>query len=119
MHFHKALFPIFLLLFAFVPVTTATAQEKAERTEASSSQEKATQKGAERGQFVDEDGDGINDNAQSAKQQDPREQRQQMRERRRDHFIDADGDGINDERCSGMGVSGGERRGQQRGGGGR
>ncbi|MDT8323219.1 MAG: hypothetical protein RRA94_03825, partial [Bacteroidota bacterium] len=73
---------------------------------------------AARDHFVDEDGDGINDNSLSGQQQDAKAQRQHMRERRRDHFIDVDGDGINDERCSGMGVGGGERRGQQKGGGG-
>jgi len=66
--------------------------------------------------FVDEDGDGINDNQHN--QRGTENAQQQVRQRRRDHFIDVDGDGINDERCDGVGVRGGQRRGQQKGDGG-
>lgn len=68
--------------------------------------------------FVDENGDGINDNARMTRSGDnpAHEAGQRLRERRRDHFIDNDGDGINDKRCSGMGIMQGKRRGQQKGG---
>lgn len=91
------------------------AQEKPKQQRNSGTQE-TEQSTSERGaNFVDEDGDGINDNSQQ--KQDTEGNRQQVRERRRDQFIDTDGDGINDERCSGMGVRSGQRRGQQKGGG--
>ena len=55
-------------------------------------------------QFIDEDGDGINDRTQSRRRDGSGEGRQ-MRNRGSDDFIDNDGDGINDQRCSGMGIS--------------
>ncbi len=116
---HTSIFAIFFLLIALGLAPSAAAQEKSKGTENPSSQEKSTDRDVKSGQFVDEDGDGINDNARAAGPRDGTGQQQKKRKHRRDHFIDADGDGINDERCSGMGVGRGERRGERRGGGGK
>jgi len=118
-----AMLPIMLLLFA--AVTTASAQEDRRGRDAGTE----TTAGQEDGEypqgdseekhipFVDENGDGINDNlGRSAQRGDGDGSSKRQRGRRRDHFIDNDGDGINDNRCNGMGIMQGKRRGQQKGG---
>lgn len=114
---------VFLLCSA--AAHTAYAQEKKDAKDANpavqtgqeqSKAAQAQQKDAQP-EFVDEDGDGINDNTSMTRRQDDGGQSaRQLRERRRDHFIDNDGDGINDNRCGGMGIMQGRRRGQQKGG---
>ena len=63
--------------------------------------------------FVDEDGDGLRDQAvrKRGNRSEAVDERKQ-RNRRRDHFIDMDGDGINDNRCNGMGIMRGQRHGK-------
>ncbi len=102
---------------AFAMTATVAAQEKPvkEKQEAARVQQEKDSDATPT--FVDEDGDGINDNTQGP--HNAENTQRQARQRRRDHFIDRDGDGINDERCDGVGVGGGQRRGQQKGGGGR
>ena len=53
--------------------------------------------------FIDENGDGINDNQQG--------KGLRKRKGRTDKFIDNDGDGINDNRCQGMGWGKGKQKG--------
>ena len=119
-----AIFPImfFMLLAA---ASTALAQEDGRGqdagSEATSGRQDAEQAhGDAEGNdipFVDENGDGINDNlGRSVQRGNGNASGKQQRGRRRDHFIDNDGDGINDNRCSGMGITQGKRRGQQKGG---
>jgi hypothetical protein len=121
---HRKIIILFLkissaLLFAsFLIAPTMSAQEKPSR-DSKTATEKAQPEKEDQPEvrFVDEDGDGINDNAAQVRERGEQDgSGQQLRTRRRDHFIDQDGDGINDERCSGMGISRGQRRGQQKGG---
>lgn len=113
---------LFMLLAA---VHTASAQENRRGQDADTevlpgqrnSEQENTDRRKKNIQFVDENGDGINDNLGSnAQRGDGDGNGTHLRERRRDHFIDNDGDGINDNRCNGMGIMHGKRRGQQKGG---
>ncbi|MCB2205404.1 hypothetical protein KQI65_11710 [bacterium] len=104
-----------LLLPLFAASAVAQEQPKKGNAKQETSQNENRQSGGE--EFVDEDGDGINDRREEAGQEESQSNRKQIRNRRRDHFIDVDGDGINDERCNGLGVHSGARRGQQKGGG--
>ncbi len=123
MKYIAILFAALFIGLAVVP--SARAQEDRRGgdsgTEVTQAQERSEHEQGDRGKkdipFVDEDGDGINDNLRSsAKRGDGDGSGTRLRERRRDHFIDNDGDGINDNRCSGMGIMHGKRRGQQKGG---
>lgn len=68
--------------------------------------------------FIDNDGNGINDNSEKAncpKLNGKTPEMKQNRNRGNDHFIDKDGDGINDNRCSGMGICNGKGKGKRGG----
>ncbi|MBN1448422.1 MAG: hypothetical protein JXA28_10870 [Bacteroidetes bacterium] len=112
---------IYTIAILLLTAQAVFAQEEPVKEKQTPQQEQAAQQQAAQQRsdirFVDEDGDGINDNALMRGQRDGRETEGiQIRERRRDHFIDNDGDGINDNRCSGVGIMQGKRRGQQKGG---
>jgi len=90
---------LFILVFLTI---AASAQDKTEpkkkepvekKEEIKSEEVKTEDKDAEK--FIDENGDGINDNQQG--------KGLRKRKGRTDKFIDNDGDGINDNRCQGMG----------------
>jgi len=109
------------LLFGVHPLLAqdeaATSSGAAARQEAQQQQTQQQEHAQDRSDipFVDEDGDGINDNVRLRQRRDGNDPASgQLRQRRRDHFIDNDGDGINDNRCGGMGIMQGKRRGQQK-----
>jgi hypothetical protein len=104
----KAFSKILLILVFFT--IAAAAQEKTEpkkkepvekNEEMKTEENKKEDQGKEK--FIDENGDGINDNQQG--------KGFKNRKGRNDKFVDNDGDGINDNRCQGMGWSKGKQKG--------
>lgn len=117
--------PLFLLLLLLAAPLAAQNRDSQNESAAGQKESAAGQKAAPAKQqtksqgtdFVDEDGDGINDLLQNSGATNQQGEGQQLRQRRRDRFVDQDGDGINDERCSGTGIRQGRRYGAPKGGG--
>jgi len=93
----KKVFLIIIVLFlhyaAFAQVKDSSAVKQAENKQPKKEQEKTSD--TPKKNFVDENGDGIDDNTQS--------RGKGKRRGNQDKFVDKDGDGINDNRCNGLG----------------
>ena len=98
-----------ILFFLTFSTLVVVAQEKTEskENEAVENKEAKTEevmkKDQDKEKFVDENGDGINDNQQR--------KGQKKKKGKTDEFIDNDGDGINDNRCQGMSWGKGKQKG--------
>jgi|WetSurMetagenome_2_1015567.scaffolds.fasta_scaffold368795_2 hypothetical protein len=104
----KNLLKILIILVLFT--IAVIAQEKTEPKKLDPSTEKEETKTEEvkkeendKQKFVDENGDGIDDNQQG--------KGLRKRKGKTDKFVDNDGDGINDNRCQGMGWGKGKQKG--------
>jgi hypothetical protein len=99
------------ILFILILCTIAgNAQDKTEPKKSESAIEKeeikkeeVKKEEKELQKFVDENGDGIDDNQQG--------NGLRKRKGQTDKFVDNDGDGINDNRCQGMGWGKGKQKG--------
>jgi hypothetical protein len=98
-----------LLIFIFFTMA-AVAQDKSEPKknepvikQDAEKKEEITKENQDKDKFIDENGDGIDDNQQG--------KGLRKRKGRTDKFIDSDGDGINDNRCQGMGWGKGRQKG--------
>ncbi|MFZ1731780.1 MAG: hypothetical protein WBQ23_15890 [Bacteroidota bacterium] len=110
------------ILFFFIALAISAApllaQEKPQSKNAGDGKQAEPRQQSTQPEFVDSDGDGIDDNLRKDEQtQEPTSgSGRQLRQQRRDRFIDHDGDGISDDRCSGTGLRQGRRRGAAKGG---
>ena len=107
---------LYLLLAFILPAGALKAQEKPEavkeKTTGSQDLKQPAAPGAS--QFVDADGDGIDDRKKSEGTTTTEDARRRgQRQRARDRFVDTDGDGINDNRSCGVCVSGGTNKGRR------
>lgn len=91
---------IALMFLATLPAYTQETPATEKKQETQDEKQKSPGAKVDKNNFVDENGDGINDNISTGKQI----RGNNRRARQHDRFIDADGDGINDSRCSGLGV---------------
>lgn len=99
-----------ILLFLVFFTTAVAAQDKTESKQKEpvekqdmTKTEEVKKEDQNQEKFIDENGDGINDNQQG--------KGLRKRKGRTDKFIDNDGDGINDNRCQGMGWGKGKQKG--------
>lgn len=109
----RTLFLTILLLMGIHVSRTCAQEKQATKPKQQQTTVEEQDKATPAQQFVDSDGDGIDDrkSGDDASQTEPT--RQRRRQRTRDCFIDRDGDGINDSRGAGVGASTGSGKGKR------